>query len=141
MFISLNKKLTYTIILFFITTAMIFLYTFYKIYDSRIQDELKTNIYRNKQYIDLLYENRNLKKELRTWQKKEPHLKYSNELFKTTIEKNIEKELSRERKEAERLQKIYDAKYTSIYQGLKIIAFASILILLSIILILSLIHI
>ncbi len=135
MFISLNKKLTYTIVLFFITTAMIFLYTFYQIYDSRIQDELKTNIYRNQQYINLLYENGNLKKELRLWKKQEPDLKYSDKLLSSILQKNIEKELSKERKEAERLQKIYDAKYASIYQGLRIIAFASILILLAIILI------
>lgn len=135
MFVSLNKKLIYAIVLFFITTAIIFLYTFYEIYDTKIQEELKTNIYRNQQYINLIYENSHLKKELINWQKKEPKLQYSEGLLKNIIEKNIENELSREKKEIERLQTTYNEKYASIYQGLKIIGYGAILIGLALILI------
>lgn len=64
MFVSLNKNnLQYPV--FFIISSLIFIYTFYIVYGNRIQEELRSNIQRNQQYIDLLYQNINLSNELR----------------------------------------------------------------------------
>ena len=60
MFVSLNKKIIYSILFFFIISSLIFIYTFYIVYGNRIQEELRSNIQRNQQYIDLLYQNINL---------------------------------------------------------------------------------
>lgn len=64
MFFSLNKKFIYTIAIFFIFTAVLFVYTFYIVYGSKIQEEQKSTILRNQQYLELLYENINLRKDL-----------------------------------------------------------------------------
>ena len=64
MFFSLNKKFIYTLSLFFIFMAVIFVYTFYIVYGSKIQEEQKSTILRNQQYIELLYENINLRKDI-----------------------------------------------------------------------------
>ena len=54
MFVSLNKKIIYSILFFFIISSLIFIYTFYIVYVNRIQEELRSNIQRNQQYIDRL---------------------------------------------------------------------------------------
>ena len=54
MFFSLNKKFIYTIAIFFIFTAVLFVYTFYIVYGSKIQEEQKSTILRNQQYLELL---------------------------------------------------------------------------------------
>lgn len=128
MFVSLNKKFIYTIVIFFAVTAIIFLYSFYLTYGVRFQEELKTNIARNQQYINLLYENNLMKKEL---------IKLQKQLPQGVIEKdsnNLESTISREKKRILQLQKSYNARYSSIYEGIKIIAASSVLIILSLLL-------
>lgn len=133
MFVSLNKKFIYTVISFFIITALIFLYSFYLTYGLRFQNELKSTISRNRQYINLLYENNLMKKEFVKLSRAYPELKLSQEFF-TQESSAVENTISREKRRIMQLQKSYDDRYASIYEGIKIIAASSILIILSLLL-------
>lgn len=128
MFVSLNKKFIYTIVIFFIFMSLIFLYSFYQTYGMKFQEELQSNIARNQEYVNLLYENNNLKKELANLAKNNPDIKLSSTVHK----KNplaLENTISREKKRILELQKSYDDRYASIYEGAKIVGSCSILII------------
>ncbi len=121
MFTSLNKKLIYTIGSFFLFTSLIFVYSFYFTYGIRLQEELKSNIERNQQFVGLLYENHTLKKELKV----------------AASEKGndaIERQISKERERIASLQKSYNDRYLSIYQGIKFVGISSILFIAAVIL-------
>lgn len=120
MFISLNKKFIYAICSFFIITSIVFLYAFYQIYGLQVQEELQNNISRNQEYINLLYENKNLKKELQ---------KTSSQNTKTENEKEVEKAINIEKKRIAKLQENYNNRYASLQEGIKIIGVSSILII------------
>ena len=79
MFISLNRKIIYSILILFLITSVIFVYTFYLIYGSKIQEEQLYNIQRNQQYIDLLYKNINLSKEMRHIASSYPQIEINEE--------------------------------------------------------------
>ena len=144
MFVSLNKKFIYTIITFFIFTAIIFLYSFYQTYGLRFQKELKQNITRNQQYVDLLYENRIIRRELQNLLKNNPGIKISHNISEkinnTKDDNAIEKTISNEKKRINQLQKNYEDRYASIYEGIKIIGNSSILIILALALFMILIR-
>lgn len=133
MFISLNKKFIYTIVIFFIITALIFLYSFYLTYGLRFQNELKANIARNQEYINLLYENNLLKKEIKQITTKYPNINFSKKITEKENQ-NVETTISREKERIAQLQKNYEDRYTSLYEGIKIIAVCSVLIILSLLL-------
>ena len=44
MFVSLNRKIIYSILLLFLITSVIFVYTFYLIYGTKIQEEQQRRI-------------------------------------------------------------------------------------------------
>ena len=128
MFISLNKKLIYTIGSFFLFTALIFIYSFYFTYGIRLQEELKSNIERNQQFISLLYENSRLKKDIDTISGK-----YNTEIRNKDFSQ-IEKQISKEKERISSLQKSYNDRYLSIYQGIKFVGISSILLIAAVIL-------
>lgn len=120
MFFSLNKKFLYTIAAFFFLTAIIFLYSFYLVYGNKIQEEQLSAFNRNQQYMELLYENINLRKKI--------HQSSVSE------QKNIERheaELSRERKLAAESLRTYNSRYETIKRGIGIIFVSALLLLLS----------
>lgn len=136
MFVSLNKKFIYTIASFFLFTAILFIYTFYIIYGLRFQEEQKSNLSRNSQFIELLYENGAIRKELNTLLAKDS---------KIIIPENIQKILSsgesddtlqtiitREKKRTAEMVKNYDDRYSTIKEGTRIVFASSILIILAI---------
>ena len=132
MFVSLNKKFLYTVVIFFSITALIFLYSFYITYGVRFQNELRASILRNQQYINLLYENNLMKKEFMKMGHPFPTTRTENN--NNTISENLESTITREEKRILQLQKIYDDRYASVYEGIKIIAASSVLIILSLLL-------
>lgn len=136
MFVSLNKKFIYTIAFFFLFTAVLFIYTFYIIYGIRFQEELKSNISRNQQYLELLYENNTLRKEVHQLAVKNPNLKITDYLKKEILTKKEDESLqsiiNREKKHTEELMKNYDDRYSTIMEGTRIVAVSSILIIMAI---------
>mgnify|MGYP001119266650 CR=1 FL=1 len=138
MFISLNKKIIYSITIFFFITSIIFVSTFYMIYGNKIQEEQLINIQRNQQYINLLYKNVTLNKELRHILEQNKHLKISNQGILDNLslqsEENQENLLKNEQKRIAEINESYDKRYNAIGESIKIFGISSILIILSIIL-------
>lgn len=139
MFFSLNKKFIYTITLFFIFTAVIFVYTFYIVYGNKIQEEQKSTILRNQQYLELLYENINLRKDLYQVILSGHESLVSKENIKIIRgNNNLEEkqaELSREQQRTAQIVQNYDERYQAITEGIRLVLASSFLIILSMLLI------
>lgn len=139
MFFSLNKKFLYTVAIFFLFTAILFVYTFYISYGNKIQEEQKSTILRNQQYLELLYENITLRKELEALIHNNPDLPLSSPLQKYFQDdehiQDKQDELSIEQKRAAEIVKNYDERYEAIRQGIKIVFSSAFLIILSMLLI------
>lgn len=139
MFFSLNKKFIYTLALFFIFTAIIFVYTFYIVYGSKIQEEQKSTILRNQQYIELLYENINLRKDINRLINSGHQKDISQENISSAKDENNlqekQAELGRERQRANQIAQNYDERYQAISEGIKLVMASSLLIILSMLLI------
>ena len=65
MFVSLNRKIIYSIFSLFLLSSIIFASTFYRAYSSKITQDQQASITRNRQYSDLLYRNVMLIKEIK----------------------------------------------------------------------------
>ena len=137
MFVSLNRKIIYSILLLFLVTSLVFVYTFYLIYGNKIQEEQLYSIQRNQQYIDLLYRNINIAKEFREVLVKHPNIKISNTVRDTIILKGSEDarlaQLAHEQKRIAEISQSFDQRYRTIRESLKIFGISSILIVLAII--------
>lgn len=137
MFVSLNKKFIYTIAFFFLFTAILFIYTFYIIYGIRFQEEQKSTLTRNQQYLEMLSENNMLRKEIRAIIENNPKLNISDFLKKEVLSDNLEESIlqtaiSKEKKRTEELMKSYEDRYSTVKEGIRIISASSILIVLAI---------
>lgn len=139
MFFSLNKKFIYTIAIFFIFTAVLFVYTFYIVYGSKIQEEQKSTILRNQQYLELLYENINLRKDLSRLIRAGHEDLFSKENLNVIRgNNNLEEkqaELSREQQRTAQIVQNYDERYQAITEGIRLVMASSFLIILSMLLI------
>lgn len=139
MFVSLNKKFIYTILVFFLFTSTLFIYTFYMIYGVRFQEEQKSNLARNQQYIELLVENGNYRKEIRRLLDEYPQIDISSnikiEIINHIDENNWKNVLTKEKIQTEEILKNYDDRYLTIKQGIKIVGASSILLVIAIILV------
>lgn len=138
MFFSLNKKFLYTIAIFFLFTAIIFLYTFYIVYGNKIQEEQKSTILRNQQYLELLYENINLRKELHNYsiaQNGNTGIEQNNYITIVRSLKDKQEELTREQQRTAQIVQNYDERYQAIHEGIRIVIASSFLIVLSMLLI------
>lgn len=142
MFFSLNKKFIYTIALFFLFTATLFVFTFYNIYGAKLQEEQRSTFLRNQQYIELLYENINLRNTLDNiiTSNKIPSGEKLNNLLKNKKDiRSQQEELSLERKKTAEMVQTYNERYEALQQAVKIVIFSSILIILSMLLLWTLI--
>lgn len=138
MFISLNKKIIYSIVLLFFFTSIIFIYTFYKVYGNKIQEEQLQNINRNQQYFTLLNKNINLTKELHQIIKMYPQIKTSDSDFlKNVNNQTTEAQIKQLTAESLRISeniKNYDNRYQAIQESFKILILSSLLIIIAILL-------
>lgn len=138
MFFSLNKKFIYTVTIFFLFTAIIFVYTFYIVYGNKIQEEQKSTILRNQQYLELLYENITLRKDLSkiVLAGHGSLLDQENNHLKSTIViKDKQDELSKEQHRMAQIVQNYDERYQAIHEGIRIVFASSFLIILAMFLI------
>lgn len=137
MFVSLNKKIIYSILAFFLAISVIFVYTFYIIYGGKIQEEQQSRLQQNQQFLELLYRNIIYGKEIQNIIKNYPEVKISNpeitETLKAQSNINQSERLSIERKRIDEINQSYDKRYEAIKEGLKILGFASIMLFVSII--------
>ena len=70
MFLSINRKIIYSMFLLFLTSTIIFASTFYITYSSKVSKDQQISITRNMQYSDLLQRNILLIKEIKNLLKK-----------------------------------------------------------------------
>lgn len=137
MFVSINKKIIYSILFLFLFTSVIFVSTFYIVYGNKIQEEQLYSIQRNQQYIDLLYQNINMIKDLRTIVGDNPDLKI-DEVIKDKIfasEQSQIKELSNRKEQMAKANQSFDERYQAIQTSLQIFGISSILLFITIILV------
>ena len=137
MFVSLNRKIIYSILLLFLITSVIFVYTFYLVYGNKIQEEQLYSIQRNQQYIELLYRNINMSKELRQILAVHPEIITDDtslkNLYSTSSEEERMAQLANEQKKIAEISESFDQRYRTIQESLKIFGISSVLIVLSII--------
>lgn len=131
MFLSLNRKIIYSIFSLFLLSSIIFTTTFYLAYSSKVQLEQQTSITRNVQYSDLLHRNILLIKEIKNLLAKDDKLKIDaktfpqiNTLISDASHSNF---LMNEQKNLSQRTKLFDENYQTIHQGVSIIIFNAIL--------------
>ena len=131
MFLSINRKIIYSMFLLFLTSTIIFASTFYITYSSKVSKDQQISITRNMQYSDLLQRNILLIKEIKNLLKKNNNLKIDekefpqiNTLISNTAHSNFL--LNEQEKLAERT-KLFDENYKTIYQGVSLILFNTVL--------------
>lgn len=130
MFFSLNKKFIYTISFFFIIVSVIFLYTFYIINLSKTQEEQKSVISRNQQYIEILYENIALRKELAGLEENYPQIQFSKKIKELTKSSQLnakQEQISQERQRADEVIKSYNERYQTLEESFRIILISTLL--------------
>jgi len=130
MFFSLNKKFIYTISTFFLFTSLIFFYSFYLINNDKIQEQQKFSILRNQQYLEQLYDNISLRKELAAIQAQNPQLRLPPSLQKLTETQQLnvqQEQLSQERKRTNDILKNYDDRYKAFKESFTIVTISSVL--------------
>lgn len=137
MFVSINKKIIYSILFLFLITSFIFVATFYTVYGNKIQEEQLYSIQRNQQYIDLLYRNINMIKDFRAIINANPGIKI-DESIKNTIfasEESQINELSNRKEQMAKINQSFDERYKAIQTSLQIFGISSILLFITIILV------
>lgn len=125
MFVSLSKKITYSIILFFVFISLLLLYSFYNIYSIRLEEEQRSVLTRNQQYMGLLSDNINLKKEIKSIITANPDITPTPET-KKYLQQNNDNFLLQEQKYIENLVRNYDERYNSLKESGKIALFSTI---------------
>lgn len=131
MFVSLNKKILYSILAFSLIVTAIFFAIFINLYSQNLQDRHNTLYMRNKYVVDLLNDNISLRKELTKAWEQSPKSAKSAQMENIIQGLNLtEKELSKEQKLTAELQRNYDNNREALIAGAEIIAFSLFLIIL-----------
>ena len=136
MFISLNKKILYTIAIFFILTCAIFVYSFYIVYGQKFQEEGQLNLLNTRQFSELNFENVTLRQELNTLlQKKEVTQLSPNvmEILRYNQDPRSLNEITTEHKRVEEIIRNYNSRYNSFARAGKVTLISTFLIILLII--------
>lgn len=124
MFLSLNKKFFFIILVFFLLSAGIFVIIFDGTIGKKIRNEHTNIISRNQYVIELLNENIALRKKLNAL------LPEENKKITENLSQK-QQELSSERKLNEELNQNYNESYATLSESLKIISIGATLTLLS----------
>lgn len=139
MFLSLNRKIVYSILSLFLISSLLFISAFYIAYSSKIEKDQLASIQRNQQYTDLLYRSINLTKELKQLLAERPDININETTYKhiyslayDTAQSDI---LTNEQKTIAERSKNFDEQYKTINTGVSIIIVSAVLLALFIILI------
>ena len=139
MFISLNRKIVYSILSLFLTSIVIFILAFYSSYSTKIEKDQQASILRNQQYTDLLYRNANLIKELKQILSDNPSLKIDKDehfqIYNLIYETNQTDLLTKDQQILIERVKSFDEQYATINRGVNIILSSAVILALFIVLI------
>ncbi|MDO4161587.1 MAG: ATP-binding protein [Pseudomonadota bacterium] len=131
MFISLNKKILYSILVFLFLITGLFFIIFINFYARNLQDRQNSLYLRNQYVVDLLYDNISLQKQLAQIYEKNPEISPVSRV--NTVSQGInltQKELSREQKLNAELQKNYNNNREALKVGAEILGFSLFIVIL-----------
>lgn len=122
MFISLNKKILYSILVFLFLITGLFFVIFINFYGRNLQDRQNSLYLRNQYVVDLLYDNISLQKQLAEIYENNPKisLRYRGNKMSQGIDLT-QKELSKEQQLNAELQKNYNNNKEAIIVGAQIL--------------------
>ena len=122
MFISLNKKILYSILVFLFLITGLFFAIFINLYGRNLQDRQNSLYLRNQYVVDLLYDNISLQKQLAEIYENNPKisLRYRGNRVSQGIDLT-QKELSKEQRLNAELQKNYNNNKEAIIVGAQIL--------------------
>lgn len=122
MFISLNKKILYSLFIFTILLIIIFFSIFINFYSQKMQDSRNSVYLRNQYVVDLLMDNIQLQSIVSEIARQNPKL-LENKYYDASGEKIdvIQRELTNEQKLNEELRKNYNSNQEAIIVGAKIV--------------------
>lgn len=122
MFISLNKKILYSILVFLFLITGLFFVIFINLYGRNLQDRQNSLYLRNQYVVDLLYDNISLQKQLAEIYENNPKisLRYRGNRVSQGIDLT-QKELSKEQRLNAELQKNYNNNKEAIIVGAQIL--------------------
>lgn len=134
MFLSLNRKIIYSISMLFLIFLMIFVTVFFTVYAAKIEKDQQASILRNQQYSDLLYRMVNLSKEVKILLKEHPELHIGkHEYTYLSVLSGEDKQLDVLLQEQEAIvarSKSFDLQYQTINDGIVIIIVSAFLLIL-----------
>ena len=131
MFISLNKKILCSILVFMFVLIGLFFIIFINFYARNLQDRQNSIYMRNQYVVDLLYDNIALQKRIADIYAQNPNISIQDNV--QNISKGIDlttKELSREQKLNAELQKNYNNNKEALKIGAQILAFSLFIVIL-----------
>lgn len=138
MFLSLNRKIIYSIFGLFLISSFLFTSTFYIAYSSKIEQDQQASILRNQQYSDLLYRNINMIKEIKQLLSEHTEINLDKQKFyhlKALTDNSGQSDfLIKEQKAMIERSQNFDEQYKTIDTGIKIIISSAIMLALFIIL-------
>ncbi len=131
MFLSLNRKIVYSILGLLLISSLLFISAFYIAYSSKVEKDQFFSIQRNQQYIELLYRSINLTKELKQLLNEYQNINISRaeypQIYTLSFDdKQPEFLLNQQNMIVERSQS-FDEQYRTINNGILIIASSAIL--------------
>ncbi len=135
MFISLNKKILYSLFIFTILLIVVFFDIFINFYSQKMQDNRNSVYLRNQYVVDLLIDNVQLQSIVSEIARQNPKL-LENKYYDASGEKIdiIQRELTKEQNLNEELRKNYNSNQEAIIVGAKIVLIGLFVVLLLILL-------
>lgn len=139
MFLSLNRKIVYSILSLFLIASLLFIMAFYMAYSSKVEKDQLFSIQRNQQYIDLLYRSINLTKELKQLVEQYDEITIDDisypQIYTLTHDSQNPDFLIHEQNMIAERSKSFDAQYQTINNGITIISLSALLLAFFIILV------
>ncbi len=140
MFVSLNKKILYSILLFLCLLIALFYVIFINWYGRSLQNQQNLLYLRNQYVVELLNSNISLQRELNFIIDNHPEIKSISNTQSSKHLAATQKELSREQKLNAELKKNYDTNKEAMRIGTQIIGFSFIIVILFVVLLLIILN-
>ncbi len=131
MFISLNKKIMYSLFAFMAILAVIFFTIFFNLYSQKLQDNMNSVYMRNQYVVSLLNDNIRLRQTMATLAIEYPKIMNNSDYIKNSSEISaVQQELSNERKLNDELWNNYNNNKEALVTGAEIVAVSLIVVML-----------
>lgn len=131
MFVSLNKKIMYSLFAFMAIVAVIFFVIFFSLYSQKLQDNMNSVYMRNQYVVSLLNDNVRLRQALATLAIEYPKIMNASDYINNSSKISaVQKELSNERQLNDELWNNYNNNKEALITGAEIVAASLIVVML-----------